>query len=116
MKENTVYRACQCIDVPFCCTYMPPAIHTCFVLFSLPQDDKAQENLRLAAEHLRSVVNAAANSPLKKKVIKKLQVAAKQVAAVSTQLIAASQGTAASNRSPHFMCITTCSCTDMHIT
>lgn len=62
------------------------------------QDDKAQENLRLAAEHLRSVVNAAATSPLKKKVIKKLQVAAKQVAAVSTQLIAASQGTAASNR------------------
>lgn len=54
--------------------------------------------MRLAAEHLRAVTNAAASAALKKKAIKKLEMAAKQACAVSTQLIAAAQGAAASNR------------------
>lgn len=55
---------------------------------------------------------------MKRKVIKKLQVAAKQAAAVCTQLIAASQGAAVSNRwvSHHshlysmFVCILSFAC------
>ena len=64
-----------------------------------PNDHAAQEALRLAAENLRAATNAAASSALKKKAIKKLELAAKQTAAVSTQLIAAAQGAGASNRS-----------------
>ena len=77
--------------------------HTFIIIFL--QDDEAQEQLRLAAEHLRAVVNAAASSPLKKKVIKKLEMAAKQAAAVSTQLIAAAQGAGSSNRSGNIFSI-----------
>ena len=64
-----------------------------------PNDHAAQEALRLAAENLRAATNAAASSALKKKAIKKLELAAKQTAAVSTQLIAAAQGAGVSNRS-----------------
>ena len=44
------------------------------------------------------MTNAAASSALKKRAIKKLEIAAKQSAAVATQCIAAAQGAAASNR------------------
>eukprot|EP00731_Ephydatia_muelleri_P016952 Em0010g50a len=57
-----------------------------------PGDEQAQEALRKAAEYLRAVTNAAASNALKKKAIRKLEIAAKQTAAVSTQLIAAAQG------------------------
>ena len=46
----------------------------------------------------RAACNAAASSALKKKLIRRLEVAAKHTAAVSTQLIAAAQGAGASNR------------------
>ena len=46
----------------------------------------------------RATCNAAASSALKKKLIRRLEVAAKHTAAVSTQLIAAAQGAGASNR------------------
>uniref|UniRef100_A0A1X7VGP0 FERM domain-containing protein n=1 Tax=Amphimedon queenslandica TaxID=400682 RepID=A0A1X7VGP0_AMPQE len=61
-------------------------------------DENAEKNLRMAAEHLRAVTNATAMSAMKKKAIKKLEMAAKQASAVSTQLIAAAQGAGASNR------------------
>ena len=46
---------------------------------------------------LRTVTNEAASNALKKKAIKKLEIAAKQAAAVATQCIAAAQGARAFN-------------------
>ena len=63
-----------------------------------PNDPAAQEALRKAAEHLRAVTHAAASNALKKKAIRRLEIAAKQAAAVATQCIAAAQGAGASNR------------------
>uniref|UniRef100_A0A646QFM5 Talin1 n=1 Tax=Hemiscolopendra marginata TaxID=943146 RepID=A0A646QFM5_9MYRI len=57
-----------------------------------PHDSDQQTALRKAAEDLRNVANVAASNALKKKVIKKLENAAKQAAATATQTIAASQG------------------------
>eukprot|EP01137_Pigoraptor_chileana_P018402 Opistho-2@77812 len=65
-----------------------------------PTDAAYQAKLRQAAEELRSATNAAASHAMKKKVLKKLEHAAKQTAAVTTQLIAASHGAASSNRNP----------------
>ena len=44
------------------------------------------------------VINAIASAGLKKKAIKKLEIAAKQAAAVASQCIAAAQGAGVSNR------------------
>jgi len=44
------------------------------------------------------ITNATASAALKKKAIKKLEIAAKQTGAVATQCIAAAQGAGASNR------------------
>lgn len=44
------------------------------------------------------ITNATASAALKKKAIKKLEIAAKQAGAVATQCIAAAQGAGASNR------------------
>ncbi|XP_062512011.1 talin-like [Corticium candelabrum] len=63
-----------------------------------PNNTEAQEALRKAAEDLRNATNAAANDALKKKLIKKLEVAAKQTAASATQCIAAAQGATPTNR------------------
>ena len=63
-----------------------------------PNNAEAQEALRKAAEDLRNATNAAANDALKKKLIKKLEVAAKQTAASATQCIAAAQGATPTNR------------------
>ena len=57
-----------------------------------PNDPRTQEAVRKAAENLRALVNSVASSALKKKAIKKLEIAAKQTAAVCTQCIAAAQG------------------------
>lgn len=53
---------------------------------------------RFFLPHPRAVTNAAASTALKKKAIKKLEIAAKQASAVATQCIAAAQGAGASNR------------------
>ena len=50
---------------------------------------EAQESLCRAAEDLRNAMNAAAKDALKRKLIKKLEVAAKQMAVSATQCIAA---------------------------
>lgn len=63
-----------------------------------PNDTAAQEALRKAAEGVRMITNATASAALKKKAIKKLEIAAKQAGAVATQCIAAAQGAGASNR------------------
>ncbi|XP_077996572.1 talin-1-like isoform X2 [Glandiceps talaboti] len=63
-----------------------------------PNDPAQQQRLRQAAEELRAATDAAASNALQKKLIGKLELAAKQAAAISTQTIAASQGAGASNR------------------
>ncbi|XP_071826675.1 talin-1-like isoform X5 [Apostichopus japonicus] len=57
-----------------------------------PNDAAQQHRLRQAAEDLRSATNLAANNALKKKLITRLENAAKQAAALSTQTISAAQG------------------------
>ncbi|XP_013386332.1 talin-1 isoform X1 [Lingula anatina] len=67
---------------------------------SNPNDSSQQQHLKAAAEDLRSATNKAASNALKKKLIKTLEVAAKQAASAATQLINASQAAEKSNRNP----------------
>uniref|UniRef100_A0A8D3AH71 I/LWEQ domain-containing protein n=1 Tax=Scophthalmus maximus TaxID=52904 RepID=A0A8D3AH71_SCOMX len=57
-----------------------------------------QQKLREAAEGLRMATNAAAQNAIKKRLVNKLENAAKQAAAAATQTIAAAQHAASSNR------------------
>ncbi|KAK6475232.1 talin-2-like isoform X1 [Huso huso] len=63
-----------------------------------PENEDQQQRLREAAEGLRVATNAAAQNAIKKKLINRLENAAKQAAAAATQTIAASQNAAASNK------------------
>jgi talin len=59
---------------------------------SSPNDRDNQDALKRAAEHLRSTTHAAVGTTIKRKMIKRLENAAKHSAATTTQCIAASQG------------------------
>ncbi|XP_054631545.1 talin-2 isoform X2 [Dunckerocampus dactyliophorus] len=63
-----------------------------------PENEDQQQRLREAAEGLRVATNAAAQNAIKKKLVSRLEVAAKQAAAAATQTIAAAQNAAASNK------------------
>ncbi|XP_014674038.1 PREDICTED: talin-2-like [Priapulus caudatus] len=63
-----------------------------------PHDPEQQQKLRKAAEDLRSATNAAAQNALKKKLMIRLELAAKQAAAAATQDIAGAQKAGASNK------------------
>ncbi|XP_010639522.1 talin-2 isoform X1 [Fukomys damarensis] len=65
-----------------------------------PDSEDQQHRLREAAEGLRVATNAAAQNAIKKKIVNRLEVAAKQAAAAATQTIAASQNAAISNKNP----------------
>ncbi|XP_077601446.1 talin-2 [Crocuta crocuta] len=65
-----------------------------------PDNEDQQQRLREAAEGLRVATNAAAQNAIKKKIVNRLEVAAKQAAAAATQTIAASQNAAVSNKNP----------------
>ncbi|XP_044781007.2 talin-2 isoform X1 [Bubalus bubalis] len=65
-----------------------------------PENEDQQQRLREAAEGLRVATNAAAQNAIKKKIVNRLEVAAKQAAAAATQTIAASQNAAMSNKNP----------------
>ncbi|XP_071788038.1 talin-1-like isoform X4 [Asterias amurensis] len=67
---------------------------------SSPHDETQQQRLKQAAEDLRTATNAAANNALKKKILQRLEAAAKQAAATSTQTIAAAQGAKDSTKNP----------------
>ncbi|XP_038046321.1 talin-1-like isoform X5 [Patiria miniata] len=67
---------------------------------SSPHDESQQQRLKQAAEDLRTATNAAANNALKKKILQRLENAAKQAAATATQTIAASQGAKDSTKNP----------------
>ncbi|XP_043934374.1 talin-1 [Protopterus annectens] len=65
-----------------------------------PDSEEQQQKLREAAEGLRMATNAAAQNAIKKKLVSKLENAAKQAAASATQTIAAAQHAASSNKNP----------------
>uniref|UniRef100_A0A667YE89 Talin 1 n=1 Tax=Myripristis murdjan TaxID=586833 RepID=A0A667YE89_9TELE len=60
--------------------------------------EEQQQKLREAAEGLRMATNAAAQNAIKKRLVNKLENAAKQAAAAATQTIAAAQHAASSNK------------------
>ena len=59
---------------------------------SSPNDRESQDALKRAAEHLRNTTQTAVGTTIKRKMIKRLENAAKHAAATTTQCIAASQG------------------------
>lgn len=67
---------------------------------SNPSDADEQSKLRRAAEDLRSVTQSAAGDAIRKKVIKRLETAAKHAAATATQSIAAAQAAGPHNTNP----------------
>ncbi|KAJ9593984.1 hypothetical protein L9F63_014625, partial [Diploptera punctata] len=64
---------------------------------SNPHDAQRQNQLRQAVEELRAATTAAATPALRKKLITRLEAAAKQAASTATQCIAAAQGAAQHN-------------------
>ncbi|XP_068032365.1 talin-1 isoform X1 [Anomalospiza imberbis] len=65
-----------------------------------PDSEEQQQRLCEAAEGLRMATNAAAQNAIKKKLVHKLEHAAKQAAASATQTIAAAQHASSSNKNP----------------
>ncbi|XP_056089203.1 talin-1 isoform X1 [Rhinichthys klamathensis goyatoka] len=65
-----------------------------------PDSEEQQQKLREAAEGLRMATNAAAQNAIKKRLVNKLENAAKQAAAAATQTVAAAQNAASSNKNP----------------
>ncbi|XP_035247969.1 talin-1 isoform X2 [Anguilla anguilla] len=65
-----------------------------------PDSEEQQQRLREAAEGLRMATNAAAQNAIKKRLVNKLENAAKQAAAAATQTIAAAQHAASTNKNP----------------
>uniref|UniRef100_A0A8C9ZG55 Talin 1 n=1 Tax=Sander lucioperca TaxID=283035 RepID=A0A8C9ZG55_SANLU len=63
-----------------------------------PDSEEQQQKLREAAEGLRMATNAAAQNAIKKRLVNKLENAAKQAAAAATQTIAAAQHAASSSK------------------
>uniref|UniRef100_A0A673A8R6 Talin-1 n=1 Tax=Sphaeramia orbicularis TaxID=375764 RepID=A0A673A8R6_9TELE len=63
-----------------------------------PDSEEQQQRLREAAEGLRMATNLAAQNAIKKRLVNKLENAAKQAAAAATQTIAAAQHAASSNK------------------
>uniref|UniRef100_A0A670Z4S2 Talin 1 n=1 Tax=Pseudonaja textilis TaxID=8673 RepID=A0A670Z4S2_PSETE len=65
-----------------------------------PDSEEQQQRLREAAEGLRMATNAAAQNAIKKKLVHRLEHAAKQAAAAATQMIAAAQHSAGGSKNP----------------
>ncbi|KAM8876261.1 talin-2a isoform 2-T3 [Synchiropus picturatus] len=82
-----------------------------------PENEDQQQRLREAAEGLRVATNAAAQNAIKKKLINRLENAAKQGAAAATQTIAAAQNAAASNKNTaaHQQLVQSCKAVADHI-
>ncbi|XP_026058601.1 talin-2 isoform X1 [Carassius auratus] len=82
-----------------------------------PENEDQQQRLREAAEGLRVATNAAAQNAIKKKLIHRLENAAKQAAAAATQTIAAAQNAAASNKNTmsHQQLVFSCKAVADHI-
>ena len=60
-------------------------------------DPTAQQNLQDNAVELRNITNSTATAVLKKRAVRKLEIACRHACTISTQLIAAAQGGGTSN-------------------
>ncbi|CAB1323173.1 unnamed protein product, partial [Coregonus sp. 'balchen'] len=82
-----------------------------------PENEDQQQRLREAAEGLRVATNAAAQNAIKKKLVNRLEIAAKQAAAAATQTIAAAQNASASNKNTasHQQLVHSCKAVADHI-
>nr|DBA31555.1 TPA: hypothetical protein GDO54_007382 [Pyxicephalus adspersus] len=82
-----------------------------------PESEDQQQRLREAAEGLRVATNAAAQNAIKKKIVNRLEAAAKQAAAAATQTIAASQNASVSNKNvaAHQQLVQSCKIVADHI-
>ncbi|KAE8617177.1 hypothetical protein XENTR_v10008999 [Xenopus tropicalis] len=82
-----------------------------------PENEDQQQRLREAAEGLRVATNAAAQNAIKKKIVNRLEAAAKQAAAAATQTIAASQNASLSNKNTaaHQQLVQSCKTVADHI-
>ncbi|XP_018408306.1 PREDICTED: talin-2 [Nanorana parkeri] len=82
-----------------------------------PENEDQQQRLREAAEGLRVATNAAAQNAIKKKIVNRLEAAAKQAAAAATQTIAASQNASVSNKNvaAHQQLVQSCKIVADHI-
>ncbi|CAM9487463.1 talin-2 [Lampetra fluviatilis] len=65
-----------------------------------PESEEQQQRLQEAAEGLRVATNIAAQNAIRKKLVHRLEVAARQAAAAASQAIAAATQAAASNKNP----------------
>ncbi|CAF3470464.1 unnamed protein product [Rotaria socialis] len=63
-----------------------------------PNDTELQYQLKKAAEELRSATNIATSNSIKRRVLKRVEQCAKQCAACATQCIAATSGSATTNK------------------
>ncbi|CAF3837471.1 unnamed protein product [Rotaria magnacalcarata] len=63
-----------------------------------PNDTELQYQLKRAAEELRSATNIATSNSIKRRVLKRVEQCAKQCAACATQCIAATSGSATTNK------------------
>uniref|UniRef100_A0A8C2I8B6 Talin 2a n=1 Tax=Cyprinus carpio TaxID=7962 RepID=A0A8C2I8B6_CYPCA len=101
LQNRVIAAATQCAlstsQLVACAKVVSPTISSPGAA-AYPENEDQQQKLREAAEGLRVATNAAAQNAIKKKLITRLENAAKQAAAAATQTIAASQNAAASNK------------------
>uniref|UniRef100_A0A671WK94 Talin 2a n=1 Tax=Sparus aurata TaxID=8175 RepID=A0A671WK94_SPAAU len=101
LQNRVIAAATQCAlstsQLVACAKVVSPTISSPGAA-AYPENEDQQQRLREAAEGLRVATNAAAQNAIKKKLINRLENAAKQAAAAATQTIAAAQNAAASNK------------------
>uniref|UniRef100_A0A8C1IPQ9 Talin 2a n=1 Tax=Cyprinus carpio TaxID=7962 RepID=A0A8C1IPQ9_CYPCA len=120
LQNRVIAAATQCAlstsQLVACAKVVSPTISSPGAA-AYPENEDQQQKLREAAEGLRVATNAAAQNAIKKKLITRLENAAKQAAAAATQTIAASQNAAASNKNSaaHQQLVQTCRAVADHI-
>uniref|UniRef100_A0A672MXK3 Talin-2 n=1 Tax=Sinocyclocheilus grahami TaxID=75366 RepID=A0A672MXK3_SINGR len=120
LQNRVIAAATQCAlstsQLVACAKVVSPTISSPGAA-AYPENEDQQQKLREAAEGLRVATNAAAQNAIKKKLITRLENAAKQAAAAATQTIAASQNAAASNKNTaaHQQLVQSCRAVADHI-
>uniref|UniRef100_A0A6Q2Z0B7 Talin 2a n=1 Tax=Esox lucius TaxID=8010 RepID=A0A6Q2Z0B7_ESOLU len=120
LQNRVIAAATQCAlstsQLVACAKVVSPTISSPGAA-AYPENEDQQQRLREAAEGLRVATNAAAQNAIKKKLINRLENAAKQAAAAATQTIAASQNAAASNKNTaaHQQLVQSCKAVADHI-
>uniref|UniRef100_A0A8C7UVB5 Talin 2a n=1 Tax=Oncorhynchus mykiss TaxID=8022 RepID=A0A8C7UVB5_ONCMY len=120
LQNRVIAAATQCAlstsQLVACAKVVSPTISSPGAA-AYPENEDQQQRLREAAEGLRVATNAAAQNAIKKKLINRLENAAKQAAAAATQTIAASQNAAASNKNTaaHQQLVQSCKAMADHI-